>query len=190
MRPAAVVFGWAALNAVLTSIMFAYGESLEFIGLYATAVLITVVAGVVVLLAGRRPPGWPSAPAGGQRLGGLSRARRHPVRARFLIHLLAELSGGVPAVARGGGVSPRTASGGPALASSTEVRSGPLKPEPPKPGEEKAAKTAGVVGRPPCFRGPAGKGARVRPPFGPTRGCPGDHNARLCCPACELAEKT
>ncbi|NKQ57797.1 hypothetical protein HFP15_33545 [Amycolatopsis sp. K13G38] len=53
MRPGLVVLGWAAFNAVLASIMFAYGESLEFIGLYAAAVLITVVVGLVVIAASR-----------------------------------------------------------------------------------------------------------------------------------------
>lgn len=55
MKPAAVVFGWAGFNAVLAAIMFAYGESFEFIALYFLAVLGTVAVGLVVLFA-HRPP--------------------------------------------------------------------------------------------------------------------------------------
>ncbi|GHF32242.1 hypothetical protein AMYBAR_003421 [Amycolatopsis bartoniae] len=57
MRPAAVVFGWAGFNAVLAAIMFAYGESFEFIALYFLAVLGTVAVGLVVLFAHRRRRG-------------------------------------------------------------------------------------------------------------------------------------
>jgi hypothetical protein len=54
VKPAVVVLGWAGFNAVLAAIMFAYGESLEFIGLYFTAVLGTIFVGLVVLVAHRR----------------------------------------------------------------------------------------------------------------------------------------
>lgn len=56
MKPFAVVFGWAGFNAVLAAILLAYGESLEFVGLYAAGVLLTVAVGLLVLLAARRPP--------------------------------------------------------------------------------------------------------------------------------------
>lgn len=54
MKPAFVVLGWAGFNAVLAAIMFAYGESAEFIALYFLAVLGTVAIGLVVWYAHHR----------------------------------------------------------------------------------------------------------------------------------------
>ncbi|MTD57003.1 hypothetical protein [Amycolatopsis pithecellobii] len=65
MKPAWVVFGWAGFNAVLAAIMFAYGESAEFIGMYFAAVVIVAVVGLIVAYAhGRRRAGLRRMPAG------------------------------------------------------------------------------------------------------------------------------
>ncbi|GLY63947.1 hypothetical protein [Amycolatopsis taiwanensis] len=70
MKPAAVVFGWAGFNAILAAIMFAYGETLQFIGLYAAGVVLTVLVGLSVLLATKRSSGphW-RLPAGSRSAG-------------------------------------------------------------------------------------------------------------------------
>lgn len=75
MKPATVVFGWAGFNAILTAVMFAYGEALEFIGLYAAGVVLTVVVGLFVLRAARHPggPRW-RLPAGSRSAGLLALA--------------------------------------------------------------------------------------------------------------------
>jgi peptidoglycan/LPS O-acetylase OafA/YrhL len=145
VKPAAVVFGWAALNAVLAAIMFAYGESLEFIGLYAAAVLLSVVAGVVVLLAGRRTPGWPRRMPGGSASAGFLGLAAILFALGFLFTPWVSYLAVFPLLLAVTAFRRERLPADRVPASSSEVRSGPLKPEPPRPGEEKAAKVAGFA---------------------------------------------
>lgn len=145
MKPAGVVLGWAAVNAVLASIMFAYGESIEFIGLYALAVLITVVAGVVVSLAGRRRSSWPRHMAAGSASAGFLGLAAILFALGFLFTPWLSYLAVFPVLFAVAAFRREKLPAGRLPASWTEVRSGPLRPEPPRPGEEKAAKAVGFV---------------------------------------------
>ncbi|NIJ11852.1 putative membrane protein [Saccharomonospora amisosensis] len=59
MKAVLVVFGWAALNAVLVLVMLPYGESALFIGMYGAGVAVITLFGVVVWLVARAA-GWQS----------------------------------------------------------------------------------------------------------------------------------
>lgn len=80
MNPAVVVAGWAAVNAALALLLLAFGENPWFVGLYAVAVVLTLLVVLVVLLA-RRRPGTPS------RLPTGSRSAAHLALAALLVGL-------------------------------------------------------------------------------------------------------
>ncbi|MFD2420693.1 hypothetical protein [Amycolatopsis pigmentata] len=145
MKPAGVVLGWAAVNAVLASIMFAYGESLEFIGLYGLAVLGTVVVGVVVFLANRRQLSWPRHMPGGSASAGFLGLAAILFAVGFVFTPWLSYLAVFPVLLAVVAFRRERLPAGRLPASSTEVRSGPLRPEPARPGEEKAAKAVGFV---------------------------------------------